>query len=47
LQQLKAAGLIEAARGTGGVNLEMMKKDYLRLLVDKEQGEYIDWRNFL
>ena len=27
--------------------LDMIKMDYLRLLVDEAQGKYIDWRNFL
>ncbi len=28
-------------------DLDMIKMDYLRLLVDEAQGKYIDWRNFL
>lgn len=28
-------------------DLDMIKMDYLRLLVDETQGKYIDWRNFL
>ena len=28
-------------------DLDMIKMDYLRLLVDEAKGKYIDWRNFL